>query len=85
MEKKKRRILIGVPCMDMVSAMFTQSLAMLQRPKDCDVAIMLNIGSLVYDSRNQIAKAAIKMEADLETTPMIMIFVAMVSSRQIVM
>lgn len=65
MEKKKRRILIGVPCMDMVSAMFTQSLAMLQRPKDCDVAIMLNIGSLVYDSRNQIAKAAIKMEADL--------------------
>ena len=56
------KILIAVPCMDMVSARFAQSLATLQRP--CDTAVAFQIGSLVYESRNKLVQQAIKFESD---------------------
>lgn len=56
------KILIAVPCMDQVPAQFAQSLAMLQKVGDC--ALAFNMGSLIYTSRNELAKMAIKMEAD---------------------
>lgn len=59
MEKK---ILIAIPCMDMVSARFAQSLATLKKVGKCTVSFL--IGSLVYDSRNKLAGYAIKTEAD---------------------
>ena len=57
------KILIAIPCMDTVPAVFTQSLAMLQKVGEC--AICMQVGSLVYDSRNALAKQAIQMGADL--------------------
>ena len=59
MEKK---ILIAVPCMDMVSARFAQSLATLKKNGQCAVSFL--IGSLIYDSRNKLAAMAVQMEAD---------------------
>lgn len=56
------KILIAIPCMDTVPAVFTQSLAMLQKIGDC--AICMQVGSLVYDSRNMLAREAIRMKAD---------------------
>ena len=56
------RILIATPCMDMVATGFCQSLATLKKVGDC--AVMHQAGSLVYDSRNAIAKRAIEMKAD---------------------
>ena len=57
-----KKILIGVPAMDMCSSYFAQSLAMLDRVEDC--AISFIIGSLVYDARNKICQAAIAGEFD---------------------
>lgn len=59
MEKK---ILIAIPCMDMVSARFAQSLATLKKVGKCTVSFLM--GSLVYDSRNKLAGYALEMEAD---------------------
>lgn len=56
------KVFIAVPCMDQLPARFCQSLAMLQRAGDTVVGF--EIGSLVYFSRNNLAKAAIKAEAD---------------------
>lgn len=56
------KVFIAVPCMDQLPARFCQSLAMLQRAGDTQVGF--EIGSLVYFSRNNLAKAAIKAEAD---------------------
>lgn len=56
------KFFIAVPCMDQLPARFAQSLAMLRRPGDTLVGF--EIGSLVYNSRNNLAKAAIKSEAD---------------------
>jgi len=56
-------ILIAIPSMDTVPAVFTQSLAMLQKVGNC--AICMQVGSLVYDARNKLAEQAIKMGADL--------------------
>lgn len=56
-------ILVAIPSMDQVPAQFAQSLAMLQKGIH-NVAICFQIGSLVYDSRNHLAKQAVKMEAD---------------------
>lgn len=55
-------ILIAVPSMDSVPAVFAQSLAMLEKVGNC--AIAFKVGSLVYTSRNELAKQAIKMGAD---------------------
>ena len=56
------KVFIAVPCMDQLPARFCQSLAMLQRAGDTVVGF--EIGSLVYFSRNNLAKEAIKAEAD---------------------
>lgn len=57
------KILIAIPSMDYVPAVFSQSLAMLQLTGECAVA--MQVGSLVYDSRDKLAKKAIEMDADL--------------------
>lgn len=56
------RTLIAVPAMDTVPTRFAQSLAMLRKVGDC--ALTFQIGSLVYTSRNELAKKAIAMDAD---------------------
>lgn len=55
-------ILIAVPSMDSVPAVFAQSLAMLKKVGNCAVAFQ--VGSLVYESRNDLAKYAVQSEAD---------------------
>ena len=56
------KILIAVPCMDSVPSHFAQSLATLNKVEECAVAFQM--GSLIYNSRNHLATAAVKMEAD---------------------
>lgn len=56
------KILIAVPCMDQVPAPFCQSLAQLQKVGDC--VLTMKAGSLIYLSRNELATAAIQIEAD---------------------
>lgn len=57
-----KKILIAVPCMDMVSARFAQSLTTLKKIDDCIVSFI--IGSLIYDSRNRLAEYAVRINAD---------------------
>lgn len=59
---KEKKILIAVPCMDMVSARFAQCLTTMRKVGKCTVSFL--IGSLVYDSRNKLAALALDMEAD---------------------
>lgn len=56
------KILIAVPCMDSVPAQFAQSLATLNKVGDCLVAFQM--GSLIYTSRNDLAKKAIECACD---------------------
>ena len=56
------KILIAVPCMDLVPAQFASSLATLRKVGDCVVAFQM--GSLIYNSRNDLAKKAIASECD---------------------
>lgn len=56
------KTLIAVPCMDQVPALFCKSLATMQHVDECLVAFQM--GSLVYTSRNELAKLAIQSEAD---------------------
>lgn len=56
------KTLIAVPCMDMVAAPFAQSLATLDKVGECAVAFI--IGSLVYESRNTLAKQCITGDYD---------------------
>ena len=58
----EKKILIAVPCMDMVSARFAQSLTTLKKVGKCTVSFL--IGSLIYDARNKLAGMAVEMEAD---------------------
>ena len=62
-----RKILIAVPCMDQVPAQFAHSLATLTSygVEDTQISIWFNLGSLIYTSRDQIAKKALLDEADL--------------------
>ena len=55
-------ILIAVPSMDSVPAVFAQSLSMLR--KVGNYAVAFQIGSLVYNSRNKLGKRALEMGAD---------------------
>ena len=57
------KVMIAVPCFDMVDTLFMQSLVLLQKPEDCSLAI--KTGSLVYTARNELATRALEMEADL--------------------
>lgn len=56
------RTLIAVPCMDQVPAPFAQSLAMLQKTGEC--VLSMQMGSLIYTSRNNLAQMAIQMDVD---------------------
>ena len=58
----EKKILIAVPCMDQLPARFAQCLAMLKKVGQCAVAFQ--VGSLVYMSRNDLARRAIEMDAD---------------------
>lgn len=62
-----RKILIAVPCMDQLPAQFAHSLATLTSYgiEDVQISVWFNLGSLVYTSRNEIAKRALLDEADL--------------------
>ena len=56
------KIFIAVPSLDTVPALFCQSLTLLQRAGD--TMIGFEVGSLVYNARNNLARQAIKAEAD---------------------
>ena len=62
-----RKILIAVPCMDQVPAQFAHSLSTLTSYgiPDTQISIWFNLGSLIYTSRNEIAKRALSDGADL--------------------
>ena len=62
-----RKILIAVPCMDQLPAQFAHSLATLTSYgiEDTKISVWFNLGSLIYTSRNEIAKKALLDEADL--------------------
>ena len=60
MENNTPKILIAVPCMDSVAAQFAQALAMLEKVGGCLVSFV--IGSLIYNSRNDLARQAMKMD-----------------------
>lgn len=61
-----KKILIAVPCMNQVPAEFADSLARLTSigAPDCQIGQIFKIGSLIYTSRDDIAKEAIASEAD---------------------
>lgn len=56
------KILIAVPCMDQVPAPFCGSLAKLKKVGDC--MLSMQMGSLIYTSRNALATQAIQVDAD---------------------
>ena len=56
------KVFIAVPSMDTLPALFAQSLALLKRAGDTMVGF--EVGSLVYNARNHLARQAIKEEAD---------------------
>ena len=56
------KILIAIPAMEQVPSQFAHCLASLKKIEQC--AITFQIGSLIYTSRNELAKKAIEMEAD---------------------
>lgn len=56
------KTLIAVPCMDQVPAPFAQSLAMLKKTGECTLSMQM--GSLIYTSRNNLAQMAIQMDVD---------------------
>lgn len=56
------KVFIAIPCLETVPALFCQSLALLQRAGDTMVGF--EMGSLVYEARNRLARQAIKSEAD---------------------
>ena len=62
-----RKVLIAVPCMDQLPAQFAHSLATLTSYgiEDVEISVWFNLGSLIYTSRDQIAKKALLDEADL--------------------
>ena len=59
-----KNIFIAVPCMDQVPAQFCHSLSMLEKIDDTATAVSFNVGSLVYSSRNELARRALEMGAD---------------------
>ncbi len=56
------KVFVAIPSLDTVPALFCQSLALLQRAGDTVVGFQ--VGSLVYNARNELARQAIKSEAD---------------------
>ena len=58
-----KKILIAIPCMDQVPAPFAQSLAMIRKGEN-HCAVAFQMGSLIYTSRNNLAKKAIEDDYD---------------------
>ena len=56
------RLMIGIPCMDMVNTAFFTSMMGLRKP--AGTAVMTLQHSLIYDARNTIAVTAIKNDVD---------------------
>ena len=56
------KIMIAVPCMDQVPTPFCGALAKLQKTGECYLAMQM--GSLIYTSRNTLATQAIQNEVD---------------------
>lgn len=56
------KTMIAVPCMDSVPVQFCQSLALLD--KVGEVTLAMKPGSLIYNSRNELAKMAIESGAE---------------------
>lgn len=56
------KVLIAIPCMDMIDTAFVQSLMVLEL--DAEVRIKFLPGSLVYDSRNQLTEIARASECE---------------------
>ena len=56
------KVFVAIPSLDTVPALFCQSLALLKRAGDTIVGFQ--VGSLVYNARNELARQAIKSEAD---------------------
>lgn len=52
------KTLIAIPCMDQVPALFAQSLSTMRMVGECQIAFQ--IGSLVYTSRDDLARYAMK-------------------------
>ena len=69
------KILVALPCMDMVHTIFMRSLLGMDRIGDCRFSITCS--SLVYDSRNTLAKQAVNegfdrvlwLDSDMEFSP----------------
>lgn len=57
------KTLIAIPAMDQNEARFTQALATLQKPEG-DTVVAMQIGSLVYTSRNDLARRALADDVD---------------------
>ena len=62
-----RKILIAVPCMDQMPAQFAHSLATLTSygVENAEVSIWFQIGSLIYSSRDEIAKKALLIASSI--------------------
>lgn len=59
------KVFIAIPCMDTLSAKFSQCLVnLVNHKRNYDVEVGFHIGSLVYDSRNKLAERAINSTAD---------------------
>lgn len=59
------RIMIAVPCMDMVHAQFTSSLCnLLLYNHDDEVCVEFGVSSLIYDTRNMLIEKAINEKFD---------------------
>ena len=56
------KIMIAVPCMDQCPTPFVKALASLRKIGDC--TLVMQSGSLVYTSRNDISQLAIREEYD---------------------
>lgn len=58
------KVFIAVPSMDTVPIETFMSFVLLQKPEGMDVAVGNMRGALVYNARNELARQAIKAEAD---------------------
>lgn len=56
------KTLIAIPCMDSVPTEFAISFAALDKPEECEYAVLK--GSLIYESRNLLCKKAITTQSD---------------------
>ena len=58
------KVYVAVPCLDFVSARFVQCMFDLEAPEGVELERHLNIGTLVYHSRNHLAERAIGSKAE---------------------